>query len=115
MRMAGISALDLQRRSVGQVRPVSFAGVDDKEACLARGGEHLPARSHRGMQARNIVAERGAKPAGLQKVPLHIDDDERRSTDVDGDRRRLSLDGPQCHGSLRCRLSFAQAAKSGPS
>ena len=81
--------------------------VHDEHACLASGCKHLPARPHRCIQARHIIAECRAEPARQQKIPLHVDDDEGGPLDIHGERRRLRRYGPQCQGpipldQLRC-------------
>ena len=83
----GIAALDLDRRGVGQIGPVAFAGVDDENAgrrAAASTTRTVPPR----LQPRDVVAERRAEAAGLQKIPLHIDNDQRHPADIDGERAR---------------------------
>jgi hypothetical protein len=74
--------------------------MDDENAGAARGGEHIRAWLHSGLETRDIVAKRGTESAGLQEVPLHIDDNERRSAGVDGNRRRLCFYRSHWHRSL---------------
>ena len=86
---------------------MALAGVDDQHAGLARGVEHLAQRRDRRLQQRHVVAERLAEAAGLEKIPLHVDDDEGGV---------IELDRPAPDGSASMRLtpmtrSSARAAK----
>ena len=78
-----------------------FSGMNHEHIGSARGREDIRARSDGGRETRNVVAERGTEAARFQKVPLHINDDERRSTGIDGNRRRLRFYGPHWHSSLQ--------------
>jgi hypothetical protein len=80
---------------------VPFSGMDDEDTGSTRGREDICAWSDSGLETRDVVAERGAKPAGLQKIPLHIDNDERGPASVDGNCRRLRFYGLHWHDSLR--------------
>ena len=80
-------------------------GVNHEHIGSARGREDIRARPDRSLETRNVVAERGTEAARLQKVPLHINDDERRSTGIDGNRRRLRIYGPHWHNSLQLHES----------
>ena len=71
---------------------MAFAGVDDEHTGISGGRQHLAARLNRRLQPGDVVAESGAEPARLQKVALHVDDDQRRSPEIDGKRCWLSLD-----------------------
>ena len=106
MRMRRIAALDLHRRRIGQVGPVALAGMDDENAGTPRGGQHIRAGPDRRLETRDIVAERRAEPARLQKIPLHIDDDERHPAGIDGERRRLRRYGPHWQGGLPLLVPF---------
>ena len=88
----GRAALDLGRRRIGEIRAVAFARVDDQQACGARRVEHRFAGADRGLQQRHVVAERFAEAARLEKVALHVDDDERGPFELDGERLRLGGD-----------------------
>src|SRR5262245_38523995 len=77
--------------------------MDDEKAGAARGREDLHTRPHRGLESRDVVAERRPESPRLQKVALHIDDDERHSAGIDGERLRLRRYGPHWHGSLPIR------------
>ena len=81
-----IAALDLVRRSVGEIGAVAFAGVDNEHTSFSRGSQNLAARLNRHLQPGDIVAESGPKPTRLQKVALHVDDDQRRPPEIDGKR-----------------------------
>jgi len=50
-------------------------GVNHEHTGSTRGSKHICTRFDCGLETGNIVAERGTKPAGLQKIPLHIDDE----------------------------------------
>src|SRR5262245_9916299 len=95
-----IAALDLERVSVGQIRQVPFAGMDYEKASAPRGVEHPRTRLDRGLETRDIVAERRPEAPRLQEVALHVDDDERHSAGIDRERLRLRCYGPHWHGSL---------------
>jgi hypothetical protein len=60
--------------------------VNDQQACATRRREHLPAWRDRRLKPLNVISKRGAKAAGLQKIPLHVNDDERRFVEIDGYR-----------------------------
>src|SRR5580704_10738995 len=108
-----ISALDLVRRRVGQIRPMAFARVDDQKAKLPRGGEYVPAWRDGGLQPGHVIAERGAEPAGLEEIALHVDDDERRAVKLDGQRCRLGFKTHARHPDLLPRTEW-KSARSGP-
>lgn len=95
-----IASLDLDRRGVGQIGSVAFAGMDDENAGAPRGGQDVSARSHSALEARNIVAEGSAEASRLQEIPLHIDNDQRHPADIDGERLRLRRYGPDWQGGL---------------
>ena len=77
MRKRRRAALDLGRRRIGQIGPMAFAGVDDQHAVVARRRRaRLAIGSTARAQLRDVVAERLAEAAGLEKVALHVDDDE---------------------------------------
>ncbi len=73
------AALDLGRRCVRQIGQVAFARVDDEHAGVARSCEHRTTGRDGALQERDVVAERLAEAAGLQKVALHVDDEQRRA------------------------------------
>ncbi len=97
-----IAALDFQRRRVGQIGAMALAGMDHQHAVLARGLQHGADRLDRSRQQRHVVAERGAEAARLQKVALHVDDDERGSRHVDLNGIWLGFD-PDWHSIPRSR------------
>src|SRR5262245_22481809 len=96
-----ISPFDFNLRRIREVGPVAFAGVDDENTGAPRGREHIRAWRDSGHETRNVVAKRGTEPARLQKIPLHVNDDEGGSAGVDGNRFRLCFYGPHWQGSLR--------------
>jgi hypothetical protein len=73
-------------RKIGQV---PLAGMDDEKAAFPRGRKHGGHRLHNARKLRNVIAERFAETARLEKVALHIDDDKRRSCEIEFDRRGL--------------------------
>ena len=85
------AAGDLGRRRVGEVRPVPLAGVDHQHAGRPRRRQRGGAGHDRGLQQRDVVAERLAEAARLEEVPLHVDDDERGAADLERDRTRLGV------------------------
>ena len=89
MRRLGCAALDLCRRRIGQIGQVAFAGVDDQQAVAARRIEHARHGATGALEQRHVVAERLAEPAGLEKVALHVDDEERGLRPVEVNRRGL--------------------------
>ena len=86
------AALDLGGRRIRHIRAVAFAGVDDQNAGRARGRQHRLQRRDRGLEQAHVVAERFAEAARLQEVALHVDDDERRTLERDGERLRFGGD-----------------------
>ena len=95
---SGVAALDLERRGVGQVGAVAFAGVDHQQARGAGGIEHRTDRRDRGAEPRHVIAERLAEAARLQEIALHVDDDERGAAEIDHDRLRLRQYRDPSHG-----------------
>ena len=71
------------------VGTVAFAGMDDEHAGLRAAASTSPARRDRRPEQADIVAERFAKTARLEKITLHIDDDQRGACQIDFDRDRL--------------------------
>ena len=51
--------------------------MDDRKPRSAHRLEQVPRRRDRAAQFADVVAEQLAKPARLQKIALHIDDEER--------------------------------------
>ena len=90
-----------------------FSGVNHEHIGSASGREDIRTRSDGGLETRNVVAERGTEAARLQKVPLHINDYERRSTGIDGNRHRLRFYGPHWHDSLRLPGRVSRANRCG--
>jgi hypothetical protein len=71
------AALPLRRGQIGQIRAMAFTRMDDEHVGGARRRQHAPGRLDRPAQHPDIVAERRAEAAGLEKVALHIDDPQR--------------------------------------
>ena len=92
---------------------MAFAGMDDQEAKVPRGGEHRLTRRDGGLQPRHVIAQRGSKPAGLEEIALHVDDDERCAVELDGQRCRLGFEGHARHPDLLPRTEW-KSARSGP-
>ena len=88
MRFGG-AAGELRRRCVREVGAVALAGVDDEHPGGAGGGDGGGAGRDGALQQRDVVAERLAEAAGLEKVALHVDDDERGRGRVKADGGRL--------------------------
>src|SRR5205085_11577509 len=65
-------------RQVGEIGPVSLAGVDDVVLSRAHGGEHALDRLYRRAGEREIVAHGIDIAALAAEIGLHVDDDERR-------------------------------------
>ena len=103
-----IAALDFHRRGIGEIRPVAFPRMDDEDTGAPRSRQHVRARSDSRLEPGHVVAERGAEPAGLQKIPLHVDNKQRRPAGFDRNRRRLRFYRPYCHGTFRLpdRVAF---------
>jgi hypothetical protein len=80
--------------------------VNNDHTEAARCGEYRPAWRNRGLQARYIIAESGAEAARFEKIPLHIDDGQRGGVEIDGKRRRFSLDYHPWHA---CDLPVARS------
>ena len=80
--------------------------MDDENAGTPRGGQDIRAGPDRRLQTRDIVAERRAEPAWLQKIPLHIDDDKCHPAGIDGERLRLRRYGPHWQGGLPLLVPF---------
>ena len=63
-----------------------------------------------------VVAERLAKTAGLEKITLHVDDDQRGFGGIEGESERLGgdFDHPQCPAMCRpivLRSAFAASVR----
>ena len=71
-------------------------------------------RRDRGLEQADVVAERLAEAAGLEKVALHVDDEKRRALERDG--KRLRLGGDQgFHGpSFSARLAAPKCDRTPP-
>jgi hypothetical protein len=87
-----LAALDFGGRRIRHVRAVAFAGVNDQTAGGARRPEHRLQGLYRGLEQTDVVAERLAEPARLEEIALHVDDQECRALERDGERLRLGGD-----------------------
>src|SRR5262245_18118868 len=76
---------------------MAFARVDDENAARAKRRKHVATRLDSHLEPRHVVAERGAEPAGFEKVALHVDDDEGGMGEVDMGRRRFGFDFDRRH------------------
>lgn len=56
--------------------------MHDKAACLAPGCQHSSGCRNDGLQGFDLVAQRFAKAARLDKITLHVDDQQCRSGKV---------------------------------
>src|SRR5262249_19035152 len=63
----------------------------------SRDVEHSPTRSDRRGEQRYVVAERLPKPARLEEIALHVDDDERGALPDDRDRFWIGVDQEGLH------------------
>src|ERR1700736_5312726 len=80
-----------------------LACVDDLQTGSAPYGKEFAIRINRATQLRNIVSQHLAKPAGLKKVALHVDDEKRAVRWIKFEFVRFSINaqGPiQLHGSI---------------
>jgi len=80
--------------------------MNDENASTPRGGQDIRAGPDRRLQTRDIVAKRRTEPARLQKIPLHIDDDECHPAGIDGEWLRLRRYGPYWQGGLPLLVPF---------
>jgi hypothetical protein len=98
---AGRAAFDLGGRGVRQVRAMAFAGVDHQHVSGAGGGEHGLAGGDGGGEERDVIAEAFPEAAGLQEIPLHVDDEERAARRGEGEGVGFGRDD-RCHGVSLC-------------
>ena len=68
---------------------MSFAGVDDQHAGVARRVQHRRDRLHRARQLADIIAQRFTEAAGLHEIALHVDDEKRGRGPIELNRLRL--------------------------
>jgi len=87
-----------------------LAGMDHQHADAASRIQHLPARLDRRLQTRHVIAERLAETARLEEIALHIDDHQCRAIEIDGKRRRFSVEIHFRH----MRPSYIPVAKLSP-
>ncbi len=71
---------------------MALARMDDHQPSGARGGEHRRGRADRAAQQAHIVAERLAEPARLEKVALHVDDQQCAFGRLEREFVRLGID-----------------------
>ena len=64
----------LRRRAIAEIRTVSLARVDDAEPKAPERLEHAPGRLDDPAERGDVVAEQRAEAAGLEEIPLHVDD-----------------------------------------
>ena len=97
-------------RKLGAPRSILAGGASDRSGrwpsrvwmtsmpVCARRLQHAAQRLDRARKLRDVVAERFAEAAGLQKVALHVDDQQRGRRPVDLDRpgsaARVPMDSP---------------------
>ena len=67
----------LGRRKAAEIRPVSFAGMHHLPAFGAPGSEQSLIRFDGAAKQGHIVAQHFAEAARLQKIALHVDDQQR--------------------------------------
>jgi len=87
-----------------------LARVDHQGKTRACGAGSTPCTGDAARELREVVAERGAETAGLEKVALHVDDDERSAI-------RIDRHGPGSASTLiigRLAYLFLQIAKQEP-
>ena len=83
---------------------MALSGVDDRQARYPPRVQQLAIGGNGGAKQGHIVAEHGAEAAGLKKIPLHVDDDERTPIRQEGEGIRL---GANLHyGSSRAIVAF---------
>ena len=75
---------DFRFGCVGEIGTMALACVNDQHLGAAGGLENRAARRDRRREKRDVVPEGLAKASRLEKVPLHVDDDERRLVEIDG-------------------------------
>jgi hypothetical protein len=89
VRVVSHTALDLGRRRIGEIGQMALAGVDHQHPHRACRRQHRADRLDRARKPADVIAERLAEAAGLHKVALHVDNDERGGRPVERDRLRL--------------------------
>jgi hypothetical protein len=65
------------------------------------------------LEVRDVVAERFTKPAGLEEIALHIDDQKRRAVELDAKLPGFSLE-IYCRHDRSLRRYRRERAKTGP-
>lgn len=88
----GVAAVALGRRKVGEVRLVTFLGVDDRQPHFTKGGLELGDDRDAWLDILDVVAEQFSKSAPLAKVPLHVDADQGDVVDTEFVREWLRVD-----------------------
>jgi hypothetical protein len=87
-----IAAMNFRGSGVGEIGAMPLPGVNHQEAAGAGGLQQPSARRNRGAQQADVVAEALAEAPGLQKIPLHVDNEERGARGLDLDRKRLGIE-----------------------
>ena len=77
MRGRAAAAYFLGRRQIGQIGPMALARVHRRQAGGAPCRQQAPVGLDRAAQLRDVVAEHFAEAARLEKIPLHVDDQQR--------------------------------------
>ena len=76
-RRGAAAANFLGRRQIGEVGPMALARMENGKSGGAPRRQKLAVRLDGAAQLRDVVAEHFAKAAGLEKIALHVDDQER--------------------------------------
>ena len=71
---------------------MALAGMDDRQPRHSRRIEQAPGRRDGPAQQRDVVAQYGAKAAGLEKIALHVDDHEAGMSRLEIERIGLCFD-----------------------
>jgi len=76
--------------------------VDHEQAGRAPGVEQRLVRVDGGPEQRDVVAQQFAEASRLEKVALHVDDDESGVIEVDHQRAWLGLNPSDAHDTRSC-------------
>jgi hypothetical protein len=85
--------------------------MDDQHAYLACSTERFLSRPDRRLKLSNIVSESSAEPAGLKKIPLHVDDYESGFVQIDGQRCRFCFQFDAVHAESLAGFSSQKLCK----
>jgi hypothetical protein len=88
-----------------------LARVNDGQSRGARRAEQAAAGFDNGAQHRDIVAKGGTEATGLEKIPLHVDEQEGRRLRIDGNRSGLCVYRDANH--VRCACPSLRKSRSG--